>query len=57
MKLNVCVPPLNILQKMYSKTTAYVSELILTLFSPFDIKYKNLVQKTCGNKFLGHLGW
>ena len=49
---------------MYSKTTTYVNELILTLFSPFDIKWfspfdikcKNLMQKTSGNKFLGHLG-
>ena len=43
--------------KMYSKTTTYVNELILTLFSPFDIKYRNLMRKTSGNVFLGHLGW
>ena len=42
MKWNVCVPLLNIMHKIYSKATIYVSGLILTLFSPFDIKCKKL---------------
>ena len=46
-KTNVCVP-----------TTFYINGLILTQFSPLDIKYKklNLMQKTSGNVFLGLLG-
>ena len=42
MKSNVCVSLLNILHKIYSKATIYVSELILKPFSPFDIKCKKL---------------
>ena len=46
-KSNICVP-----------TTFYVIELILSQFSPFDIKYKkiNLMRKTSWNIFLGYLG-
>ena len=43
--------------QLNSKTAAYVNKLILTLFSPLDIKCRNLMQKTYGNVFLGHLGW
>ena len=42
MKSNVCVPLLNMLHKIYSKATIYISELILAPFSPFDIKCKKL---------------
>ena len=43
--------------KTYNKATISTYELILTLFSPFDIKCKklNLMRKTYGNAFLGHL--
>ena len=43
--------------QLNSKTATYVNKLILTLFSPLDIKCRNLMQKTSGNVFLGHLGW
>ena len=58
MKSNVCVTLLNMLHKIYSKFTVYINELILTPFSPFDIKCKkiNLMWKTSGNVFLGYLG-
>ena len=58
MKSNVCVTLLNMLHKIYSKFTVYINELILTPFSPFDIKCKkiNLMWKTSGNAFLGYLG-
>ena len=36
------VPLLNILQKIYSKTTIYINKLISTPVNPFDIKYKEL---------------
>ena len=41
-----------------NKTTIHVNELILTPFSPFDIKYKilNIMWKPSGNVFLGHVG-
>ena len=46
MKSNVCVPLLNIpvhtSMKVYSKAIIYISELILTSFSLFDIKCKKL---------------
>ena len=44
--------------KNYNNTTIYVNELILTPFSPFDIKCRilNLMWKTSGNVFLGYLG-
>ena len=41
--------------KIYSKATIYVCELILTGFSPFNIKCKKLNAKTSGNIFLGSL--
>ena len=40
MKSNV--PLLNVLDTNYKKATIYISELILTPFSPFDIKCKKL---------------
>ena len=43
--------------RLNSKTATYVNKLILTQFSPLDIKCRNLMQKTSGNVFLGHLGW
>ena len=44
--------------KIYNKATIYANELILALFSPFDIKCKilTLMWKTSGILFLGHLG-
>ena len=39
---NGFVPLLNILQKIYSKTTIYINKLISTPVNPFDIKYKEL---------------
>ena len=43
-------------QKLLTKPQC-VNELILTPFSPFDIKCKKLnMNKTSGNAFLGHLG-
>ena len=43
-------------RKTYSKAAVYVNELVLTPFSPSDIKCKKLMRKTSGNAFLGHLG-
>ena len=40
MKSNGCVPLLSILQKTYNKVPIYVTELMLTPFSTFDINYK-----------------
>ena len=49
-------------QTFIKKNRIDLSELVLTPFSPFDIKLvnlilnaKNLMQKTSGNVFLGHL--
>ena len=42
MKSNVCMPLLNILHKHLGEGTIYVSELILTPFSPFDVECKKL---------------
>ena len=49
MKSNDCVPLPNILEKIYNKATIFVNKLKLTLFSPFDIKYKklNLMKNLC----------
>ena len=49
---------LNYYTKACNKSTRYVNQLLLTSFSPFDIKCKkmHLMQKTSGNVFLGHLG-
>ena len=59
MKLTVCRPLPNILHNnIYSKGIVYVNELILILFSPFDIKCKKfkLMLKASRNVFLGDLG-
>ena len=56
MKPNGGVPLLNIRHKNYNKATILVNESILTPFSPCHIKCKNLMRKTSGNVFLGHLG-
>ena len=46
MKSNV--PLLNILHRNLQKTHSYISELILTTFNPFCIKYKKLnVKNLC----------
>ena len=46
MKSNV--PLLNILHKNLQKSDSYISELILTTFSPFCIKYKKVnVKNLC----------
>ena len=43
--------------KNYKKTIIYVNELILTLFTPLDIKYKKLnAKKPLHIYFLGHQG-
>ena len=44
--------------KIYNKATIHINELIVTLFSLFDIKCKilTLIRKTSGIVFLGHLG-
>ena len=44
--------------KVYNKATIYINELILTSFSPFDIRVnaKYVMWKTFGNLVLGHLG-
>ena len=46
MKLNGCLPLLNLLHKMlwqsHIHVIFYVNELILTPFNPFDIKCKKL---------------
>ena len=41
--------------KIYDKATIHVNELILTPFSPFDIKCK-IMWKTSGIVYSGHLG-
>ena len=44
--------------KNYNKTIIYINELILTLFTLLDIKYKKLnsMQKSSCNVFVGNLG-
>ena len=58
MKSNGCTPVLNILHKNLQQSHNYINEMMLTPFSPFDIKSKkiNLMQNTSGNVFLGHQG-
>ena len=58
MKSNSCTPVLNILHKYLQQSHNYINEMMLTPFSPFDIKSKkiNLMQNTSGNVFLGHQG-
>ena len=57
-KSNNCVSSLCTTQTCISvyKKIAKIYDLILTPFSPFDIKCKNLIRKTSGNVFFGRLG-
>ena len=57
MKPNSCMALLNILHINLQQYHNYINELILTTFSPFAIKCKNLnlMRKKSGNVFLGHL--
>ena len=42
--------------KIYDKATIYANKLILTTLSPFILSAKNVMRRTSGNVFLGHLG-
>ena len=42
---------------MYSKITTYINELIFFSLVHLILNAKNLIRKTCGNVFLGHVGW
>ena len=54
MKSNVLL--LNVLHKNYKKATFYVSESILTPFSPFDIKCKKRnVKNLCPGEWVFHI--
>ena len=58
MKSNGCVPLRYILHKSSKQNPNLLQRVVLTPSSPFDVKCKklNLMQKTSGNIFLGHLG-